>query len=142
MNPEMFCLLKFVRFEYCSTDVIDDLFNLFWENSYEVNAPMWATLCARLVLPNGTWKKFAPSVKKGKTEDLWGRKVEIDVPDGIIAHLTREVETIGTNPDSGADDTRPNYAAKKAADLEAGSSLFSAYRRKEEDIPRTPNNWV
>jgi hypothetical protein len=52
MKPGMFCLLEFVRLEYCSTDVMNDLFDLLWENSYEINASMWATLCARLVLPN------------------------------------------------------------------------------------------
>jgi hypothetical protein len=35
-------------------------------------------------------KQFAPSVKKGRAKDWQGRRVEIDVPDGIIAHLTRE----------------------------------------------------
>jgi hypothetical protein len=50
---------------------------------------MWESLCARLVLPNRNKKtggQFPPSVKKGKT--TWD--AEYDMPDGIIAHLTRE----------------------------------------------------
>jgi hypothetical protein len=34
------------------------------------------------------------------------------------------------------------YAAKNASDLKSGSLFSSAYREKEEDIPRTRNNWV
>jgi hypothetical protein len=36
--------------------------------------------------------QFPPSVKKGKAKDWQGREVEIEIemPDGIIAHLTRE----------------------------------------------------
>jgi hypothetical protein len=97
-------------------------------------------------------KQFPPSVKKGK---------KFDVPDGIIAHLTSECggnvhdrhvvdvtsgsfekETNGANPHSGAYNNNPTYAAKNAADLEADSYFFSAYREKEEDIPHTRNNWV
>jgi hypothetical protein len=40
INPEMFCLLEFVRFKYCSTDVMNNFFDLLWENSYEINASM------------------------------------------------------------------------------------------------------
>jgi hypothetical protein len=31
MNLEMFYLLEFVRFEYCSTDVMDNFFDLLWD---------------------------------------------------------------------------------------------------------------
>jgi hypothetical protein len=125
INPEVFCLLEFVKFEYCSTGVMDGLFDLLWENSCEINASIWATLCARLVLPNinrdkRQAKQFPPLVKKRKVKDIFGREVEIDVPDGIIAHLTGECggnvhdrhvveitsgsfekETHGANPHSG-----------------------------------------
>jgi hypothetical protein len=93
MNPEMICLLEFVRFEYCPTDVMNDLFDLLWENSYEINASMWATLRVRLLLPcisKRQAKQFSPLVKRGKAKDRQGRRMEFDVPHGIIAHLTRE----------------------------------------------------
>jgi hypothetical protein len=66
--------------------------------------------------------------------------MEIVVPDGIIAHLTRECggnlhdlhvvdvtcgsfgkETEGANPHSGAYENDPKFAVKNAADLERGS---------------------
>jgi hypothetical protein len=106
-------------------------------------------------------KLFPPSVKKGKAADRWGNEVKFDVPDGIIAHLTRECggnvhdrhvvkvtcgsfekETVGANRYSGALNNDPDYAAKNAADLETFSCFESAYRKKEEDIPHTRNNWI
>jgi hypothetical protein len=166
INPEMFCLLEFVRFEYCSTHVMDDFFDLLWENSYEVNASMWATHRVRLVVPNinidkGQVKQFPPLVKKGKVKDIFGREVEIDVPDGIIAHLTRECggnvhdhlvvevtsgsfekEALGANPHSRAYANKLDGAAKNAADLETISCFLSPYRKSEEDIRHTGNNWI
>jgi hypothetical protein len=73
INPKMFYLLEFVRFEYCSTDVMNDLFDLLWENFYDINASMWATLRARLVLPNininkRPAKQSLPLVMKGKAK--------------------------------------------------------------------------
>jgi hypothetical protein len=101
-------------------------------------------------------------VKKGKAKNIWGNEVEIDVPDGIIAHLMRECggnvhdrnvvdvtcgsfekETEGANPHSGAFHNSIDYAAKKAADLETDSWFLSAFRtRFEENIPHTRNNWI
>jgi hypothetical protein len=97
-------------------------------------------------------KQFPPSVKKGNS---------VDVPDGIIAHLTRECNgnvhdrqvvditcgwfesvTIGTNPHSGAYCNYSGCAAKNAADLEADSCFQSALRGSEENIPHASNNWV
>jgi hypothetical protein len=97
-------------------------------------------------------RRFPPSVKKGG---------QFDVPDGLIAHLTRECggnvhdckvvdvtcgsfekETLGANPHSGAYENRPTCVAKNAADLETDSRFLSAYRKREEDIPHTRNNWV
>jgi hypothetical protein len=108
-------------------------------------------------------KQFPPSLKKGKLR-LSGRKetdAMFDIPDGIIAHLTRECDgnvhdrhvvditcgsfekvTLGANPHSGAYDNDPGYAAKNAADLESGSVFLSAYRDKKEDIRHTRNNWI
>jgi hypothetical protein len=96
-------------------------------------------------------------MKKGQAQAI---KVEIDVPDGIIAHLTRECggnvhdrnivnvtsgsfekETAGANPHSGAFNNDPGYAAKNAADLETDSLFFSAFREKT-DILHTRNNWI
>jgi hypothetical protein len=48
---EMFGLLEFVRLEYCSMDVMNDFFDLLWENFCKINASMWATLRAPAV-PN------------------------------------------------------------------------------------------
>jgi hypothetical protein len=39
-NREMFGLLEFVRFEYCSADVMNDFFDLLSEDCYEINASM------------------------------------------------------------------------------------------------------
>jgi hypothetical protein len=97
-------------------------------------------------------KKFPPLVKKGSS---------FDVPDGIIAHLTRECggnvhdrhvvdvtcgsfedEIKGANPHSGAYDNRADCCAKNVADMGSGSSFRSAYRKREENIPHTRNNWV
>jgi hypothetical protein len=102
-----------------------------------------------------------PAMKKGKGKDILGNKVKIDVPDGIIAHLTRECrgnvhdrhvvdvtsgsfekETVGANPHSGACDNDPKFAARNAVDLEDNSFFGSAYRGSSEDIPHTRNNWV
>jgi hypothetical protein len=84
-----------------------------------------------------------------------------DVPDGIIAHLTRECrgnvhdhnvvdvtsgsfekETHGANPHSGAYHNDPDCAATNAADLESYSCFHSACRSSSEDIPHTRNNWI
>jgi hypothetical protein len=108
-----------------------------------------------------TEKQFPPSVKKGKARDEQDKEVVIDVPDGIIAHLTRECggnvhdchvvditlgsfekETQGANPHSGAYYDRPMNAAKNAADLEADSYFGSACCKNQEDIPCTRNNWI
>jgi hypothetical protein len=97
-------------------------------------------------------KQFPPSVKKGQ---------KFDVPQGLIAHLTRECggnvhdrgvvdvtcgsfekETGGANPHSGAYDNQPKFAAKNAADLETDSVLLSACRDLNEEIPHTRNNWL
>jgi hypothetical protein len=99
-------------------------------------------------------------MKKGKAKN-WRGEVWFDVPDGIIAHLTRECggnvpdrsvvevtcgsfekETEGANPHSGAFNNYPYWAAKNAADLETPSEFVSAFRWPTEDIPHTRNNWV
>jgi hypothetical protein len=106
---------------------------------------------------------FAPLVKKGKLRMRSGNRTDEirDIPDGIIAHLTRECggnvhdrhvvdvtcgsfekETVGANQHSGSLDNRADRAAKNAADLETDSLFGSAYRRKVEDIPHTRNNWI
>jgi hypothetical protein len=149
-DQEMFGLLEFVRFEYCSTDVMDDFFDLLSDHFSEINASMWATLRARLVLPSIAGQQFPPSVKRAQY-------FHFDVPDGIIAHWTRECggnvhdrhlvdvtcgsfekETLGANPRSGAFCNDPSYAAKNAAD-----SLFCpAYPGNWQDIPHRRNNCV
>jgi hypothetical protein len=143
----MFDLLEFVGFEYCSTDVLNDFFELLLENSYEISASMGGSLRARLVLPNinkGPAKQFPPSVKKGR--------YVFDVPDGIIARLTREcggnvhcrrVVEITCGPfGKVTEGDHGRSGAKDAVDVETGSLFASAYRLKEEDIPHTRNNWL
>jgi hypothetical protein len=114
-------------------------------------------------------KKFiAPSMKKGKLRDGdgdgdGGNETDemYDIPDGIIAPLTRacggkvhdhdvidvmygtfEKETHKANPRWGALHTRDDYAAKNAVDLEVGSIFCSAFRDRSDKIPHTRNNWV
>jgi hypothetical protein len=85
-------------------------------------------------------KQFPPSVKKGKY---------FDVPDGIIAHLTRECggnvhdgDVVDVTCGSFEKETHGEmYAAKNAADLETDSQFCSAYCMNE-DIPHTRNNWI
>jgi cell division protein FtsB len=77
-------------------------------------------------------KHFPRSVKKGGP---------FDVPDGIIAHLTRECgdvidvtsgsfekEIHGANPHSGVYNNDPNFTAKNAVYLERSSYFASALR--------------
>jgi hypothetical protein len=85
----------------------------------------------------------------------------MDVPDGIIANLTRECsgnvhnhhvvevtsrsfekETLGDNPYSGAYKNDPLCAAKNVADLETDSFFGSAYLDSSHDILHTCNNWI
>jgi hypothetical protein len=154
-NREMFCLLEFVRLGYCSMDLMNDFLGLLSEYSYEINASMWASIRARLVLPNGIGKQFPPSVKKGKVLNPWDKGINIDVPDGMIAHLTRECggnvhdcKVVDVTSGSfekeiyGAYNNEPMLAAKNAADLETDSCFMSAYRDNKEDIPHTRNNWI
>jgi hypothetical protein len=49
---EMFGLLEFVRLESYSPGVVNAFFDRLSEHFYEINGPMWLTICARLVLPN------------------------------------------------------------------------------------------
>jgi hypothetical protein len=151
-DPEIFGLLDFVRFEYCSMDGMNHFVHLPPDNFYEISASLCATLRTRLVLPGKTERQFPPTMKKGK---------RIDVSDRIIAHLTRECggnvhdrravdvtsgsfekETKGANRHSGAHNNHLDYAAKNAADLGTISYFQSDFRSKEEDIPYTRNNWV
>jgi regulator of replication initiation timing len=107
-------------------------------------------------------QQFPPSVKKVKTKSIYtNEEVEIDVPDGIIAHLTRECggnvhdhhvvdvtagsfekEDHGASPHSGVYNNNPYWPAKNAADLETDSRFGSAFRERTEDILHTRNNWI
>jgi hypothetical protein len=86
-NRELFSLLEFVIFEYCSMDVMNDYFDLLSQHFYEINASVWAGLRARLVLPHTKKrlpKHFSPSVKKVKTRDWLGTETEMDYPTGSL----------------------------------------------------------
>jgi hypothetical protein len=119
---EMFKVLEFVRLEYSSMEVMNDFFDVLSEPSYKISASMWSSLRSRLTRPNINCRQFPPSVKKVTITGARGHgQITIDVPDGIIGHLTREYggnvhdghvvdvtsesfkkETIGANPRSGA----------------------------------------
>jgi hypothetical protein len=111
--------------------------------------------------PSKEAKQFPPSVKKERVRDWRGAEVEIDVPDGIIAYLTRkcggnvhdqyvvdvtsgsfEKVTIGSNLRSGALSNSSRWEAKHSVDLGADSCFLSAYRSDSKDIPHTQNNWL
>jgi hypothetical protein len=93
-------------------------------------------------LPN-TSKIFPPSITTEGTR--YGG--EIEVPDGIIAYLTREcggnvhdkevVEITSSTPFS----EDPSDAARNVADLQTLSYFWSDYRWGE-DIPHSRNNWI
>jgi hypothetical protein len=120
---------------------------------------MWAGICARLVLPNRTWKEFPPSMKKGKLRISDGSQTDemCGIPDGVIAHLTRECGgnvhdrhvvdlTCGSfeKQTKGLDDdpNNPHWAAKNATNFDTESAFGSAYREKAEHILYTRNNWI
>jgi hypothetical protein len=143
-SREMFSLLEFVRLEYCSTGVMNDFFDLLSDYCYEINASMWASLRARLVLPNRNkkmGKQFPPLLKRGRY---------FAIPDGIIAHLTRECggnvydrKIVAVTAGSFERTTEKNKAnPKQVADLGSGSSYWSDYRSLREYIPHTRNNWI
>jgi hypothetical protein len=97
-------------------------------------------------------KQFRPSVKKGRGKVILGTHVEINILDGIIAHMTRECggnvhDRLVVEVTSGSFEKETHAAglfvdAMDAADLNAASDFCSAYRDKHEDIPHTKNNWV
>jgi hypothetical protein len=59
---------------------MNNFFDVFLEAFCEFNVSMLASLCARSVLYGAIRKRFSPRVKKGN---------RFEVPDGIMAHLTR-----------------------------------------------------
>jgi hypothetical protein len=97
-------------------------------------------------------------VKKGKLRYSNGSQTGdvYDIPDGIIAHLTRECGgnvhdrhvvdvTSGSfekeAPQSGG--LNPWNRAKNTAELDADSSFYSPHRDPEKEaIPHMKNNWV
>jgi hypothetical protein len=91
-------------------------------------------------------RRFPLSMKKGPG---------FDVPDGIIAHLTKECggnvhDRNGFEVTSSKQHTDGYWAAamtrpKNVPNLGEGedmSCFFSAFRNKEDDIPHTRNNWI
>jgi hypothetical protein len=88
-------------------------------------------------------KKFPPSMNK---------KQHWDVPNGILAHLTREcrwnvrdcqVVEVTCGPfEKEIDGDDPTHAAKNAADLETDSQFPSTFRPKEKCTVSTQRLWV
>jgi hypothetical protein len=77
--------------------------------------------------------------------------VEIEVPDGIIAHLTRECggnvhdsEVVEVTSGSLEKETKGahSHSAKNVVYLETDSCFYAAHRNFTKDIPHTRNNWV
>jgi hypothetical protein len=86
-------------------------------------------------------RQFPPSVTKGG---------QFAVPDGIIAHLTKECsgnvhERKVVEVTSGSFGKPQRLAAgslKNVVEMETGSEFCSAFRPDIEDIPHAKNNWV
>jgi hypothetical protein len=157
-NAELFGLLEFVRFEYCSTDTMNNVCQLTSEHLEDLNISIWAGLCARLTRPvsrmprpSGHVKEFPPLVKTRNIPvgRLWKlREFQFSVPDGIIAHLTRECggnvhEQNVIEVTSGSFETETNGSdcfLENIVDLESDPSFRTKWR--SGDIPHTRNNWV
>jgi hypothetical protein len=88
-------------------------------------------------------EQFPPSGKKGRY---------FDIPDGIIAHMTRECSrnvhdrhvvdvTCGSFEKTTVKDHDPKWAPQNAANLETGPGLCSAFRDDKGDIPHGRNSW-
>jgi hypothetical protein len=133
--------------------VIPELFNVLSKHFYEVNASVWASIRSRLVRPDRTrtWRRFLPLVKKGKLREEGDEVNEIcGIPDGIIAHLTKEcggnmhdrhlVEvTSGSFEVTSVENAKD---PKQVADLDDASEYWSNYHRVSDNIQHTRNNWV
>jgi hypothetical protein len=99
-----------------------------------------------------TGNAFMPSIKKGKLRLRSCKETDemYDIPDGIIAHLTKEcggnvydVHIVNVTPASFEKETQiVSTIATNAADLKSGSVFLSAYHSYQEDIRHTRNNWV
>jgi hypothetical protein len=112
----------------------------------KTNRQVFALPAPRLpVATRNPGKQFPPSVKK-KMVRIQRNEVEIDVPDGIIAHLTRQcggnVHDRGVIEVTSSKSVYPDDAAKNIADLEDASYFYSVNRRMTSDMPHTRNNWV
>jgi hypothetical protein len=132
--------MEFVKLDYCSTDTIADVIGLISEHLDELNTSIWLSLRSRLI--RGHWagrRPFPPQIKQGR---------KFSVPDGIIAHLTREcggnvhdhkvVEVTSSKPNG----DRGISHGQNAANMEADSCFTSGFRVKSEAIEHTRNNWI
>jgi hypothetical protein len=87
---------------------------------------------------------------KKKTKDLWGKELEIDVPDGIIAYLTKGSDQsvhnqgiIEVTYGSFATVTQGSLShAKEATVFGTDKPFASGCRGKKENIPDMRNNWI
>jgi hypothetical protein len=95
---------------------------------------------------------FPPSMKKRKLCRPNGHQTDeiCDIPDGIIAHLTRKCggnvhdrHVVDVTCGSFEKETQSaSNVAKNAADLESSSVFLSAYRSYQEHIQHARNSWV
>jgi hypothetical protein len=147
-NPEFFAFMESVRFECCAPDTISDFFELLSAHIDEFNRSMWAAVSARVVLSGNVSRQFPPSVKRMKDKGLWGNVAELDVPDGIIAHLTRECggnvhdRAVVEVTSSSVYCNDPRFAGGRAADLEEDSHFASRIHWGSGFVVHTRNNWL
>jgi hypothetical protein len=96
-------------------------------------------------------KHFPPLVKKGQLRLKDDKRTDkmFDIPDGIIAYLTRECggnvhdhDVVKVTSSGTMDDKDPIYGAKNAADLEIGSRFQSDYCNRSDDLSYPKNNWI
>jgi hypothetical protein len=117
----------------------------------EVDARKVAEFVAHVERRHSPSQSFVPRIRKVtlKSVVVWG-KILLDVPDGIIGHLTRawhgNVHDLGivqvtsgsfekaTNPGSGV--------PQCSVDLDNELSFSSAFRRADYEINPTKNNWL
>jgi hypothetical protein len=104
-----------------------------------VTAAQPARMSPSTIAPSSK-QRFPPLVKKGK---------KVEVPEGIIAHLTKQCGgnvhecNVVAVTSSGPVIDDPRDAAQNAVDLEADSGSYSCLHRDETiDVPHARDSWL
>jgi regulator of replication initiation timing len=93
-------------------------------------------------------RQFPPSVKEGKLRSCLGHQTnKMDkIPDGIIAHLTREcggnVHERGIVVTTASSVLKAAYAPMNAVDFTTEQVFTSDVMTKGSNVPHTRNNWI